>query len=161
MNLNLGCKKDIFPNSINVDIEFNKTIDIQADALHLPFKNNLFDNVFLYHIVEHLRDMHIFLKEIYRVSKTSCILHIRTPFFAWMDSWTDIQHFYHFCANTFVHLCNNDERFKLLELKLNFNKSIISKIGNFIAKRNIEFYEKHLSYIFPAREIEVKIKVVK
>ena len=45
----------------------------RGDALHLRFKNNSFDSVIAFGVMEHVSDDKKFLKEIYRVSKKGAI----------------------------------------------------------------------------------------
>jgi ubiquinone/menaquinone biosynthesis C-methylase UbiE len=53
-------------------------VDIIADAHYLPFKENSFDEVKAYHILEHLNFIEA-MDEIYRVLKPNGILHVKTP----------------------------------------------------------------------------------
>lgn len=43
---------------------------IQADALRLPFKNECFSVILVIGLVEYIKDKELFLKEIYRISKS-------------------------------------------------------------------------------------------
>jgi len=45
----------------------------------IPFKANFFDEVVCSHVIEHVRDDNLALKEIYRVMKRGGILHLRVP----------------------------------------------------------------------------------
>jgi SAM-dependent methyltransferase len=42
---------------------------IQCDALHLPFRENTFDEVYASHVLEHFKNPAMLLKEMLRVSK--------------------------------------------------------------------------------------------
>ena len=53
----------------------------------LPYKNNLFDVVIAYHIIEHLVNVRLFVAEIYRVLKKNGYVIIGTPNLA---SWHNI-----------------------------------------------------------------------
>ena len=85
MNLNLGCGNFKIDGFINVD-----KVDLyQPDVLHdlevlpWPFESNSADIIVLSHVLEHLgQTPSLFiqiLKEIYRISKNGCLLHIEVP----------------------------------------------------------------------------------
>ena len=50
-----------------------------ADALHLPFRDNCFEAVLCFHVIEHLRKSAQALKEIRRILKNSGLLLLTTP----------------------------------------------------------------------------------
>lgn len=96
--LNLGCGLECKKGFINVDkfytyeeLTSNKgffkqaIIDkdakyIQADILHLPFKDDYADYVEMYNTIEHFPMKHVidYIKEIYRVMKKGAMLRIMT-----------------------------------------------------------------------------------
>jgi SAM-dependent methyltransferase len=85
MNLNLGCGDFKFDDCINVD----KSSKYDPDVLHdlevfpWPFESNSVDNIILCHVLEHLgQSTDVFfkiIKELYRVAKHDCVLHIDVP----------------------------------------------------------------------------------
>jgi len=56
----------------------NEKIDIYADALELPFKNNVFDCVLSTQVLEHISEPNVFFKEAYRVLKSGGVLLLTT-----------------------------------------------------------------------------------
>jgi ubiquinone/menaquinone biosynthesis C-methylase UbiE len=50
---------------------------VVADAEHLPFKNNAFDYVYSNHVIEHVSNPEVMLREMVRVTKD--IVHIKCP----------------------------------------------------------------------------------
>lgn len=68
--LNLGCGDDILEGYINAD-KYNPAADMQFDALHIPFPDNYFEEIFFHHVIEHIshRLHNVVLTEIRRVLK--------------------------------------------------------------------------------------------
>lgn len=80
-SLDIGCgflpfhKKS---GEIGIDINRGKC-DIIAEASHLPFKERTFDTIFMIHVLEHLDNPFLCLKEAIRVSKRHVTLYIDIP----------------------------------------------------------------------------------
>ena len=72
-DLNLGCGRTRFDGFINLDIARNTMtdLDIQGNVLRLPFKNESFKRIGLFHVLEHIeRIYHVKLfDEIWRILK--------------------------------------------------------------------------------------------
>lgn len=81
--LEIGCGSGIFINNVTqeivgMDVNFPtlrnikrdkpRQMLVQADARHLPFKNNSFDFIMSFSVLEHIREPQLVLDEIYRVS---------------------------------------------------------------------------------------------
>jgi predicted SAM-dependent methyltransferase len=79
VKLNLGCGTDIMPGFINVDIRNIHGIDMVADLLNLPLKNDSAELIFLNDVLEHfvLKTSILVLKECYRVLSDGCDLIIK------------------------------------------------------------------------------------
>jgi len=106
--LDLGCSKGWFVNAylkngINAfgvdcdeDIKYNNRIrkcDLNKDKL--PFKDNFFDFIQAHAIIEHLSNVHNFMKEIKRVLKPGGKLSIMTYILNWRSRnifWYDATH---------------------------------------------------------------------
>jgi len=73
MNLNLGCGNTRYEDTINLDIlNCSMTdIDILGNVKRIPFKNESFEKVFLFQVIEHIeRKLHMCVfDEIWRVLK--------------------------------------------------------------------------------------------
>ena len=82
MKLNLGCGNDIREGYINIDPYTNlKSVDMCADVLDLPFKDNTIDEIYISHVMEHMGiyNIPIVLLEFNRVLKERGLLIIRVP----------------------------------------------------------------------------------
>lgn len=84
MILNLGCGSNKIPGAINVDINSAWSPDVLADMKNgLPFKDVMFDEVYLFHTIEHIpKGQHgSILTEIRRVLKDDAYVYIAYPEF--------------------------------------------------------------------------------
>ena len=88
--LNIGCKETRFGN-INIDINPLVKPNVIADALHLPFKEEVFNLVYFTEVIEHLpkNTESLALSEIYRVLKKGGILILTTPNDRMIYTWLD------------------------------------------------------------------------
>ena len=92
INLNIGAGNYIIDNFKSLDfysdhyypdknkfLEERVEYDLRKDDL--PFKNNIIDNIYASHILEHIEDIYVikFLKESFRVLKPSGVLRIVCP----------------------------------------------------------------------------------
>ena len=91
--LNLGSGSRKIPNAINVDIEASLSPDVIADFTEpLPFESDEFDEVYLFHTIEHIQKKYhqsIFY-EINRVMKDSGTFYLSYPEFKTIaQNWLD------------------------------------------------------------------------
>jgi len=75
----------IFPNLIELEFCFNKIHKltevkfINGDAQYIPFKDASFDCVISHHVIEHVPNDLLFLREVYRVLKKGGLAILGTP----------------------------------------------------------------------------------
>ncbi len=158
--LNLGCGKDIRKGYFNVDFEKIKGIDLVYDLnkLPYPFKDNQFEEILMYNILEHLNNPYSVMKELHRVSKNNTIIKILTPHFSSGYCWEDIQHKRGFAATTFEHE-NLKNKFKVVKRKILFSK--LRFFIKWFANKFPRIYDTNLAYIFPATDIYIELRVIK
>lgn len=144
----------------------DKVIDLNSPVW--PLDNDTFTHVRASHVIEHVKDTQNFLKEIHRISKDGAEVLIETPHFSWIDSWNDPTHLWHFssgwhhCLRKGQYLSFVVGEFDVIESKIEFNKSLRSLVPRLIAKVfGQEAYEKHYAFIFPARNIHTRLRVIK
>ena len=67
------CFLPVFKSMKNLDYTtadlYSPVVDVKANILNLPFKDNEFDVIFCNHVLEHIEDDHRAMKELYRVMK--------------------------------------------------------------------------------------------
>ncbi len=144
----------------------DKVIDLNSP--NWPLEDDSFDYARASHVIEHVRDTQIFLREIHRICKNGAEVLIETPHFSWIDSWNDPTHLWHFssgwyrCLEKGQYLSYVVGEFEVVQSEIEFNQSIRSLIPRLIAKLfGKESYEKHYAFIFPARNIHTLLRVVK
>ena len=177
--LNLGCGLDYKPGWVNAD--FNKEVkaDIYTDFnKELPFKDSEFDIILLDNVLEHIKDIFLFIDELWRISKNGATISIYVPHFSGIYASKHLSHYHQFGIGSFDIYKPEDAfngerygkaRFEILEQKLIYfhHKAIevpfLSKIpinwifnGGRISKL---LWEKFSPLKFD--EIFFKLKVVK
>lgn len=80
LKLDLGCGTAKTKNSIGVDKFLLPGVDVvaQLDEYPYPFVNDVFDEIYMNDIIEHLPDTIRTMEEIYRISKPNAKIYIRT-----------------------------------------------------------------------------------
>lgn len=79
-----GC--GIFKKKGYINLDYNKAV--RPDILHdlnkypYPFKNNTFDLIEIHHVLEHLEDAFMAMKELSRITKKDGIIHITVPHYS-------------------------------------------------------------------------------
>ncbi|MEM2293773.1 MAG: class I SAM-dependent methyltransferase [Nitrososphaerota archaeon] len=110
MTLDIGCgfsKESIIGKKykanprgdLNVDIckpEVKVPNFIRASALSLPFKEDIFDTIYMFHVIEHLEDPKRALNEIHKVLRKGGKLVVITPNKYSRSSYLDPTHRHHF-----------------------------------------------------------------
>ena len=100
MKLNVGCGHKSLGCDVNVDLfveaTAHRSLDadmrvntdkrlegipnlIKADCIYLPFRNSMFDVTLSNHLIEHIDEPFLLLKEMKRVTKPDGIIRITTP----------------------------------------------------------------------------------
>lgn len=100
--LNLGCGKVIKEGWINVDIQKGRGIDKSFDfnKFPYPFENNVFDEVLIDNVLEHLQEPQKVMKEIWRISKKNATIRVIVPYYNTWWAWGDITHVHYFNENS-------------------------------------------------------------
>lgn len=115
--LDIGCGnqqyRDIFPNSVCVDIDENRCPDLVADIHRMfQFANDTFDCILCTEVLEHCYDPWKAAEEMFRVLKPGGILLLSTRFMYPLHDTP--QDYYRFTKYGLMHIFRN---FLLLELR--------------------------------------------
>lgn len=173
MTLDVGCgTRKIEPDAIGIDVSPRSAADIvwDLDEFPWPLESNCFDRVHMSHIIEHVRDVMRTMSEIHRVAREGAEVFIVTPHFSSHNSYTDPTHVRHMAARSFQYFTGEDFatftganiRFEVAALELTFGKNFfLDGIGRWLARRNLEWYERHAAWMFPAQDIRCRLKVRK
>lgn len=169
MKLHLGCGRDYKKGYVNCDIsqEINpdKIVDLEKP---LDFKDNSVDEIIINHTLEHIKDIFALLKEIYRICENNAIIKIRVPYFASESAFSTITHIRFFSLTTFDVLDKDNPRsydapdvnMKVIRKQLHWSKIFFfMELLNTFPKL-LRIYQE-IPYLFPARELEIELRVIK
>jgi SAM-dependent methyltransferase len=171
--LDVGCgKAKIDPLAIGIDRHPRSVADIiwDLDDFPWPLEDNSFDRIYMSHIIEHVRDVNRTMAEIYRVCKPDAEVNIITPHFSSHNSFTDPTHLRHLAARSFEYFGGTDFAtfgvidvdFFVESVALTFGKNfVLDGFGRLLAKRNLQWYERHAAYLFPAQDIHCTLRARK
>lgn len=170
--LNLGSGKlDVRRGYVNLDVTNYPGTDVVWDLnkLPLPFKDNEFDEILAYSILEHINYVPL-MDELYRILKKGCLIKIRTPHFTYCEAYADPTHINHFAYLTFFYFTKHLKReysfskFSEFGGRITFQKRLIFP-WNYILEWFVnlndatkKLYEKTPLRIFPAANLEVWLK---
>ncbi len=103
MKLNLGCGRNILPGYLNADKYGGEVI---CDAMHLPFRDGVFEEVLMIHTLEHILDLGLAMREIHRVLTLNCLLKAIVPY--GLDYFYDPYHHHAFNLISMDRFCMSD-----------------------------------------------------
>lgn len=179
--LELGCgNSKQFTNSIAIDIIELEGVDIVCDLnIGLDFiPDNSIDEIHSSHFMEHVNDVGVLLKEIYRILKPNGLKIIKVPHFSNPYFYSDYTHINHFGLYSLSYFSKksyfkrsvpqfyNDMDFEIINVKLKFKSvgfiskyflKVFEKVINF-KPSFLEYYEAHLCYAIPASEVIYEIR---
>jgi len=173
MVLDVGCgTRKAEPGAIGIDISPRSAADIvwNLDDFPWPLESDTFERVHLSHILEHVHDAARTMAEVHRVTRAGGDVFVTTPHFSSHNSYTDPTHVRHLAARSFQYFTGedfatftgSDIRFAIESVELTFGKNfVLDGIGRWLARRNLEWYERHAAWVFPAQDIRCHLKVRK
>ena len=173
MVLDVGCgTRKIEPDAIGIDAYPRSAADViwDLDEFPWPLDSGKFDRIHMSHIIEHVRDVNRTMAEIHRVARDGADVFVVTPHYSSHNSYTDPTHVRHMAARSFRYFTGEDfatfggskVKFSIENLELTFGKNfVLDGIGRWLAGRNMEWYERHAAWIFPAQDIRCQLKVKK
>lgn len=169
----IGCgKKKQDPRAIGLDRQPGSSADILCELTHFPWpvRDGCADRIFLSHFLEHQHDILRAMAEVHRIAKPGAEVLIVTPHYTSPDSYTDPTHLFHlgfhsfdyFERASFQDFTYNGGGFRIIERRLAFGGNfLLDNLGRAFAALSIDFYEKHMAWIFPARNLHCRLSVLK
>ena len=130
--LNLGCGRDIRLRYVNLDNLKLKGVDIIWDLNKLPitkFKENEFDEILAYNILEHFSNIKPIMNELYRISKKDTIIKIRVPYYNSENAFHDPTHKSFFSYDSFDYFSKDFKGYHYEGIKANFKVMKIDIVG--------------------------------
>lgn len=132
----LGCGPNKVAGAIGVDKFQDENVDVVADIEDgLPFlPDNSVDELFSRHVLEHIENLDLLIKEVYRVLKPKGVHRVIVPHFSNPHFYSDYTHRRFFGLYTFDYFA--DEKTKLKRKVPNF----YNNLQFHITKRYLRFY---------------------
>ncbi|MBI5202019.1 MAG: methyltransferase domain-containing protein [Elusimicrobia bacterium] len=162
--VSIGCGPVRDEDAVNVDRDPGSVADVFHDlnAMPWPFPDGRFEEVRLSHVIEHLDDPDRVVREAHRVGRAGGIVKIVTPHFSSYESYGDITHKYHFGLVTFKpYYSGARPLYRLASRTLSFGSSPLTWPGRLFAAMSFDLYEKYFAWIFPGRNMEFRLEVLK
>ena len=178
--LDVGCGNNKQPGAIGMDINPRTQADVIHDlgVVPYPFEDDEFDEVFTYHVAEHVPDVMAFISELHRITKPGGRIKLVTPHYSNPDWPTDPTHRNHFNSYTFNCFMQDRRLFPFytdVELKLLGSYVSLANLWRIIGLEFLvnldqrwpafrftrKFWEFYLSYIFRGKELTFEFEVVK
>jgi SAM-dependent methyltransferase len=169
--LNLGCGKRPIAGTYGVDVAPLDGVAVVADFENrpLPFASGSIDRIYIYHVLEHIRDLNRMMTEMHRICTSDARIVIEVPYYTCVGAFGDPTHVRFFTYNTFrFWSADTDQanwftqtRFEITRRKLVFGKAHRLLGIGWMANRWPNVYENFFAFWFPARMLEVELSVSK
>ena len=167
--LDIGCGRAKTAGAFGIDLQPGPGVDLVHDLNRLPWplESDRFERVICSHVLEHLTDLVPVLNEIHRVSRPGARVQIVTPHFSSLNSWEDPTHTRHFARGSFKFFdtankhCYTTHCLRTVAVELSFGGGLWDSIGRLQYACGPNFWEKHLCFIWRARNLTVELAVVK
>jgi hypothetical protein len=164
--LDVGCGPHCLPGAVGIDQFENPGVRFVHDLCQAPWPlpENHFRKIRCQHVIEHIRELQVMVREMYRVSSDGTEIHFITPHYSSYASWGDPTHVWH-CALASIPLLFTQVlgqgKFEVIENRLQFTGSVGDLFGWLIYRMSPRKYEKKWAWIFPCNEIHTKIRIRK
>jgi hypothetical protein len=166
VRLDLGCGTKLRPGWIGVDLHVCPAVRVVGEVLRLPFADAVAEEIWLDNVIEHVLDIPALMREVARVGRPGCRVHVLTPHFSSIASWRDPTHVHHLSWFSMEHFEKPATRhyagggFAVRGRELKFSRSLPGWIGRAIFALSPETYEKHFCFVFRARTLFFELEVL-
>ena len=168
--LDVGCGPRKRPGAVGLDRHPYPGVDIvhDLDQTPWPLAPDSFDRIVCSHIVEHVADPTRFFRELHRVARPGAHIEFVTPHFSSIDSWTDPTHRWHLATVWYenllpgTYLAEQTGAFAHVSSRIGFGKSLRSLLPRLMIRLlGRAAWEKNYAFVYPARNIETVLRVLK
>jgi len=103
MILDVGCGRNKHPGAIGLDRNPDTDADVicDLDRFPYPFRDSLFDEIRLIHVIEHVSNVIGTLEEVHRLARPGARIRIETPHYTDFSSFCDPTHRWHLNSFSF------------------------------------------------------------
>jgi SAM-dependent methyltransferase len=164
--LDVGCGAYCLPGAVGIDQKRFQEGQVVGDLNQAPWPlpDHHFEYIRCQHVVEHIANLPVLVREMYRVARSGARIEFMTPHYSCMNSWGDPTHLHHFSLASLPLLFAQNleaQQFRVISNEIRFTGSFIEFPGWLIYKLSPRQYEKHFAWIWPANEIRTIIEVIK
>ena len=101
--LDVGCGRNKQPGAIGIDRNRDTDADVicDIDCGRLPFRDDVFDEVRLIHVIEHVADVIATVDDVHHISRAGGRIVIETPHYTDFSSFCDPTHRWHLNSYSF------------------------------------------------------------
>ncbi|MFC2061480.1 methyltransferase domain-containing protein [Elusimicrobiota bacterium] len=165
--LNLGCGRNIMEGYVNADMVRAEGVDVCCDFEEaLPFDDNTFCEIIVYHVLEHIKGFDNLINELWRISEPGAIIKVSVPYYRNKNAFSDPHHVRFFTENTFdywisgrkegcSYMVNSPAEFDLEKVRLVFPRSIFTVIWHIIP---VESWHNLWGFIVSSIYYELRVK---
>jgi len=146
INLDIYDGGDIYGKKVKVDVVWD------LNNYPWPFKDNEFDYVHAWAIIEHLDEPIKAMAEIKRILKPNGTVKVRVPHFSAWNNYGDPTHKWQYS----IQMCKNplfNQGMKVLRKRIIFSDNPVLRIFNFIPNIWPEIYDRFFAFILPSNEL--------
>lgn len=172
--LDVGCGRNKFPGSIGIDHNPRTAADVlcNLDRPPYPFGDNLFDQIRVVHVIEHVEDVLAIMKELHRLARPGGRILLVTPHYTDFSSFCDPTHRWHLNSFSFRHFGEDHGGYdfytqqKLKELRVHVRLLALWRWLGFeilvnYSRRFRLFWEHYLCYLVRGKVITFEFEVIK
>lgn len=160
--LDFGCSTNKTDGALGVDIDIQNNPDLVFDLNRFPYpvQDSTVDRIYAKHILEHLGDLYGIFREAYRILKPGGEFIIEVPHFSCRVAYSEPEHNRYYSYFMFDKLIKAIPC-QVLKREITFHW-FFRKVGiHAIANRYPDGYERFWTYIFPAENLKLNLKMIK
>ena len=167
--LNLGCSTDYLEGWVNLDLAKGKDIyghNVKVDVVWdlnkypYPFKDNEFEVVRAFAIMEHLNSPIKTMEEIKRITKHGGTIEIIVPHFSNHRNYSDPTHKWTYSVQAIENPLIN-QGCLIIKSKILFSENKFLRGLNFIPNIHQKAYERYFAWMFPSNGVYWELMVNK
>ena len=134
----------------------------------LPFRDDAFQTVAAYDVVEHVADLVALVGEVHRVLRPGGVFLVTTPHFSCANAFTDPTHRRALALHSFDYFAPDHAlayyscaRFQVRTANLIFHAGLVGRLMRLLVRRWPDLYEHRLAWSFPAWFLYFELVAVK
>jgi SAM-dependent methyltransferase len=155
--LELGCGSSKREGAVGVDILAGSAADVihDLDVFPYPFRDDEWDRILCFDVLEHVRDFVACVEEIWRIARPGATVEATGPFMSSVNYFSDPTHRRAFGRARFqLKTCDYDR--DQLPLRGSLHRYLLG-----LANRHKTRYEERFAFVFPVHKVFFELEVVK